>query len=211
MQVIGVECAAYTGMLHALGRGPAPAGGPTIAEGIAVKEAGEMTRQIIAALVDDIVLVDEDGLEHAVALLVERQRLVVEGAGAAPLAALLAYPDRFRGRRVGIVLSGGNIDGRLLASILQRELARDGRLVRLRVEITDVPGALAQVARIIGERGGNIVEIFHQRLFHDVSVKLAEIEVVVETRNPTHVGEIMAALREDGLPARLLSSTAVEG
>ena len=143
------------------------------------------------------------------ALFLDGQRLVVEGAGAVPLAALLAHRRRFRGKRVGLIVSGGNIDARLLASILQRALARAGRLVRLRVEITDVPGALAKVTRIIGERGGNILEIYHQRLFFDVPVKLAEVDVVVETRNAAHVGEIVAALTTDALPVRLLSSTAL--
>jgi hypothetical protein len=147
-------------------------------------------------------LVEEAALEHAVAALLDRERLVVEGAGAAPLAALLGNAARFRGRRVGLVLSGGNIDARLLASILQRELVRAGRLVRLRIEITDLPGALAKVTGAIGERGGNIVEIYHQRLFYDVPVKLAEVDAVVETRNPAHVGEIIAALAAAGFSTR---------
>jgi threonine dehydratase len=207
--IYGVECDSYAAMRHALGRGPAAKGGATLAEGIAVKEPGKITRRIVKALVDDVVLADEEAIEAAVALLLDAQRLVVEGAGAAPLAALLRHGRRFRGKRVGLVVSGGNIDARLLASIVQRSLARGGRLVRLRVEISDAPGALARVARIIGERGGNIVEIYHQRLFFDVPVKLAEVDVVVETRNPAHVGEIAAALSANGLPAHLLSSTAV--
>jgi threonine dehydratase len=206
--VIGVECASYASMRYALGRGKRPRGGTTLAEGIAVKEPGRLTRRIVAALVDDILLVEEAAIEAAVSLFLDRQRLVVEGAGAVALAALLAH-RRFRGQRVGLIVSGGNIDARLLASILQRALARAGRLVRLRVEITDVPGALAKVTRIIGERGGNILEIYHQRLFFDVSVKLAEVDVVVETRNAAHVGEIIAALTENALPVRLLSSTAL--
>jgi threonine dehydratase len=207
--VIGVECASYASMRYALGRGKRPGGGgTTLAEGIAVKEPGRLTRRIVAALVDDILLVEEEAIETAVALYLDRQRLVVEGAGAVSLAALLAH-RRFRGKRVGLIVSGGNIDARLLASILQRALARAGRLVRMRVEITDVPGALAKVTRIIGERGGNILEIYHQRLFFDVSVKLAEVDVVVETRNAAHVGEIMAALKANALPVRLLSSTAL--
>jgi threonine dehydratase len=209
LKVIGVECAAYAFMRHALGRGRPPAGGTTLAEGIAVKEPGKLTRPMIEALVDDILVVGEEAIEEAVALFLDGQRLVVEGAGAAPLAAVRAHPKKFRRKRVGLVVSGGNIDGRLLVSIVQRAVARAGRLVRLRVEITDVPGALATVSRIIGERGGNILEIYHQRLFFDVPVKLAEVDVVVETRNVAHVGEIVAALKANGLPARLLSSTAV--
>ncbi len=207
--LFGVECEGYASMLHALGRGPAPTGGATLAEGIAVKEPGKLTRRIIKALVDDILVADENAIERAVALLLDVQHLAVEGAGAAPLAALVANRRRFRGKRVGLVISGGNIDARLLASIVQRDLARQGRLVRLRVELSDAPGALARVARIIGERGGNIVEIYHQRLFFDVPVKMAEVDVMVETRNAKHVGEIVAALTASGLPARLLSSTAL--
>lgn len=208
--VIGVQCALYPAMLHAQGRCAAPIGGPTLAEGIAVKEPGAITRRIVDALVDDILLVDETALEHAVATLLDLEKVVVEGAGAAPFAALLGAPERFRGRRVGLVLSGGNIDARLLASILQRDLVRGGRLVRLRIQISDMPGALAKIAGIIGERGGNIVEIYHQRLFYDVPVKLAEVDVVVETRNATHVGEVVTALSAAGFPTQLLSNTALE-
>jgi len=207
--VIGVQCTLYGAMAHALGHCPAPLGGTTLADGIAVKEPGLLTQGMIAQLVDDILLVGESALERAVALLLDSERIVVEGAGAAPLAALLDHAERFRGRRVGLVLSGGNIDARLLASILQRELVRAGRLVRLRIEISDVPGALAKIAGIIGEKGGNIVEIHHQRLFHDVPVKLAEVDAVVETRNRAHGSEVMAALGTAGFPTRLLSSTAV--
>jgi threonine dehydratase len=209
--VIGVECAAYASMLHALGRCPKPAGGTTLAEGIAVKEPGKLTRAVVAALVDDILLVEEAALERAVGFLLDATKIVAEGAGAAAVAALLAHGERFRGRRVGLVLSGGNIDARLLASILQRELVRAGRLVRLRIEITDIPGALAKIAGIMGQQGGNIVEIYHQRLFQDVPVKHAEVDAVVETRNPRHVGELVAALSRAGFPTRLLSSTAIDG
>lgn len=208
--IVGVQCALFPSMVHALGRCAAPLGGPTLAEGIAVKEPGELTRAVIAALVDDILQVDETTIERAVAVLLDAAKLFVEGAGAAPLAALLSNAERFRGRRVGLVLTGGNIDARLLASILQRGLVRAGRLVRLRIEINDIPGALARIAGIIGEKGGNIVEIYHQRLFHDVPVKLAEVDAVVETRNPAHVGEVVSALAAAGFPTRLLSSTALE-
>jgi threonine dehydratase len=209
--IVGVEAASYASMAHALGRAPPPEGGTTLAEGIAVKEAGTLTRAIVAALVDDILLVAEDALECAIALLHESAKLVVEGAGAAALAALIGNAARFRGRRVGLILSGGNIDARLLASILQRELVRDGRLVRLRIEISDQPGALAKIAAIIGEKGGNIVEIYHQRLFQDVPVKLAEVDAVLETRNAGHVGELVGALSAAGFPTRLLSSSAMSG
>jgi threonine dehydratase len=218
VEIVGVEAALYPSMLHALHGAPAPAakgdagkinaGGQTIAEGIAVKEPGKLTRAIVAALVADILLVGENQMERAIDLMLDSEKLVVEGAGAAPLAALLAFPARFRDRRVGLVLSGGNIDARVLASILMRGLVRGGRLVRLRAEISDSPGALARVTRVIGERGGNIVEIYHQRLFYDVPVKLAEVDIVVETRNPGHVAELVKAMNEGGFPTRLLSSTA---
>jgi len=208
--LIGVESALYCSMAEAVGRGPAAPGGTTLAEGIAVKEPGRLTTPIVAALVDDILLADEPSLERAVATLLDTAKLVVEGAGAAPLAALLAHAERFRGKRVGLVLSGGNIDARLLASILQRQLVRAGRLVRLRIEISDMPGALAKIATIIGASGGNIVEIYHQRLFQDVPVKLAEVDAVLETRNPRHVGELVAALAGAGFPTRLLSSSALD-
>ncbi len=201
IEIIGVEAALYPSMRQALGGGaqPAPAGGQTIAEGIAVKEPGKLTQAICAALVADILLVAESALERAIETLLDSQKLVVEGAGAAGLAALLTYPDRFRGRKVALILCGGNIDARLLSSILMRGLVRAGKLVRLRVEISDSPGVLAKITRIIGDKGGNIVEIYHQRLFYDVSVKLAEVDVVVETRNAGHAG----------FRTRLLSNTAV--
>jgi threonine dehydratase len=209
IEVIGVEAALYPSMHHVIRGLPPEKGGQTIAEGIAVKEPGKLTKAIIEKLVADIVLVDEASLEGAIETLLVQQKLVVEGAGAAPLAALLADPKPYRGRRVALVLCGGNIDARLLASILMRGLVRAGRMVRLRVEISDQPGLLARVASVIGQKGGNIVEVYHQRLFQDVPVKLAELDVVVETRNPAHVGEILRALEAAGFPTRLLSQTAV--
>jgi threonine dehydratase len=210
VEIVGVEAALYPSMHHLLKGLPAPKGGQTIAEGIAVKEPGKLTSEIVRALVADILLVDEGQLECAVETLLDKQKLVVEGAGAAPLAALLSAPEQFRGRKVGLVLCGGNIDARIVASILMRGLVRAGRLVRIRVEISDAPGVLAKIAGIIGERGGNIVEIYHQRLFHDVPVKLAEVDAVLETRNPGHVGEIVKTLTAAGFPTRLLSNTAIE-
>ncbi len=208
--VIGIEVAGYASMRHALGRGPKPAGGETLAEGIAVKEPGRITTAITRALVDDILVVDEDAVERAVTTFIESQRLVVEGAGAVGLAALLAAPKRFRRKSVGLIVTGGNIDARLLSSILMRGLVRTGRLVRLRAEITDQPGTLAKLTRVVGDEGGNIVEIYHQRLFQDVPVKRAEIDIVVETRNRAHVSALIAAMGKAGFPTRLLSSTALD-
>ena len=166
---------------------------------------------MVSALVDDIVLVPERAIERAVQILIEEQRLVAEGAGAAGIAALVHAPERFAGRRVATVICGGNIDSRILASVMMRGLVRDGRLVRLRVEISDEPGVLATVARVIGETSGNIVEIYHQRLFQDVPVKQADLDAVVETRNADHVRDILARFDDLGMKARLLGTSAIDG
>jgi len=183
-----------------------PAAAATLAEGIAVKEPGRLTRHIVKSLVSDILLVDDVMIEGAIETLLERQKLVVEGAGAAGLAAVLAAPERFCGQRVGIVICGGNIDTRLLASIMMRGLVRECRFVRLRSELPDTPGALARLSGVIGWHAGNIVEVHHQRLFHDASVKRAELDVVVETQNRRHVTVLIDALIEAGFPTQLLSS-----
>jgi threonine dehydratase len=181
--------------------------GATLAEGIAVKEPGLLTRQIVAALVENILLVEDAQIEAAIEHLVDREKLVAEGAGASGVAALLGNAERFRGKRVGIVITGGNIDARLLASVLMRGLVREGCLVRLRSELPDVPGALARLSAVIGGRGGNIVEVHHQRLFQDASVKRAELDVVIETQSRRHVAAIVAALIAAGFPTELLSAT----
>jgi threonine dehydratase len=204
MRVYGVEAALYPSMRQALAGEPVSCSGATLAEGIAVKAPGRLTLEIARTLVDEILLVDEAALERAVFALMAEQKLVAEGAGAAGVAALMAEPGRFRGLRVGIVLCGGNIDARLLASVLMRGLVRDRRLVRLRVEIDDAPGALGTIARVIGEAGGNIVEVYHRRLFYDVPVKMAEVDVVVETRGPDHVERITSTLRGAGFATELM-------
>jgi threonine dehydratase len=210
IDILGVEAKLYPSMYNAV-RGLDPAsGGSTIAEGIAVKRPGERTKPIIEALVSDILLVGEDTLERAVMQLIEVQKVVAEGAGAAGLAAMLAYRERIAGKRVGTVIAGGNIDSRMLAHILLRGLVRDGRMVRLRIEITDQPGALARLAGVIGKAGGNIIEIYHQRMFHDVPVKKADIDAVVETRNAEHVREIVQGLNAIGFPTRLLGTSSVD-
>jgi threonine dehydratase len=210
IDILGVEAKLYPSMYNAV-RGLDPAsGGSTIAEGIAVKRPGERTKPIIEALVSDILLVGEDTLERAVMQLIELQKVVSEGAGAAGLAAMLAYRARIAGKRVGTVIAGGNIDSRMLAHILLRGLVRDGRMVRLRIEITDQPGALARLAGVIGKAGGNIIEIYHQRMFHDVPVKKADIDAVVETRNAEHVREIVQGLNAIGFPTRLLGTSSLD-
>jgi len=212
IEIIGVQSTLYPSMYRLMrGEDPGPpAAAATLAEGIAVKEPGQLTRRIVAALVSDILLVDDVAIEAAIEALIERQKLVVEGAGAAGLAAVLAAPERLRGRRVGIVICGGNIDARLLASILMRGLVREGRLVRLRSELPDIPGALSRLSGVVGKHAGNIVEVHHQRLFHDTSVKRAELDVVVETQNRRHVEVLIAALVAAGFPTHLLPSGAPE-
>jgi threonine dehydratase len=211
LEIYGVEAALYPSMYRALKGLKAKAGGPSISEGIAVKRPGRLTTPIVRRLVKEILLVEEDALERAVLAMAEAEKLVAEGAGAAGLAAMLAYSKRFKGRKVGLVVSGGNIDSRVLASILMRGLARDGRLARFRIEISDAPGLLSRVAGLIGKAGGNIIEVAHQRLYYDVPVTMAELDVAVETRNRGHVEEIRAALEAAGYRTRLMSSTAGGG
>lgn len=211
IEMIGVEAELFPSMKQVL-RGEQPrAGGTTLADGIAVKTPGRITREIIRALVADILLVSESELESAVSALVELQKLVAEGAGAAGVAALLAQAERFKGRKVATVICGGNIDVRLLSGVLNRALVRDGRVVRLRVSIVDQPGTLARLAEVIGQTGGNIVEVTHQRLFADVPVKQADIDVIVETRNREHVQEIVAGLKQAGFDSRVLSTKSIDG
>jgi threonine dehydratase len=179
-----------------------PSGGQTIAEGIAVKAVGNLTYAVARPLIDEVLLLEEPYFERAVALYCNVEKTVTEGAGAASLAALLAYPDRFRGKRCGLIISGGNIDPRLLASVLTRELVRALRLVSLRIVGDDRPGLLATVSATIGALGGNILEVAHNRLALDVPAKGAEFDIMIETRDAQHTQEIMDALRERGYPPR---------
>ena len=208
IKIIGVQTEAYPTMQLAIAGKEIECGGETLAEGIAVKKPGNVTRPVVAQLVDDIILVSERQLEWAVGALVEQQRVVAEGAGAAGIAAIYGNPALFAGKKVGVVICGGNIDPRLLASILNRNMAVDGRIARLRIDIADEPGMLAAISTAIGKCGGNIVEIYHQRLFYDVPAKLAKIDAVVETRGPAHVDEIMAALQAANFQVRQLEDSA---
>ena len=208
IKIIGVQTEAYPTMQLAIAGKEIECGGETLAEGIAVKKPGNVTRPVVAQLVDDIILVSERQLEWAVGALVEQQRVVAEGAGAAGIAAIYSNPALFAGKKVGVVICGGNIDPRLLASILNRNMAVDGRIARLRIDIADEPGMLAAISTAIGKCGGNIVEIYHQRLFYDVPAKLAKIDAVVETRGPAHVDEIMAALQAANFQVRQLEDSA---
>lgn len=207
LRIVGVETELYPSMYQLVHGEPIHCGGQSIAEGIAVKAPGAHTAAVVRELVDDLLLVPEEQIEIAIEHLVVAEKTVVEGAGAAALAAVLANPGRFRGATVGLVLTGGNIDTRLLSSILMRGLMRSGRITRMRVEIDDRPGVLAQVAQIIGEGRGNILEVAHQRMFPDVPAKLAELDVVIETRDRVHVRDIETRLRSAGFMVRELVNT----
>jgi len=211
IEVIGVEADLYPSMYQTLHGLQPTSGGETLAEGIAVKTPGTLTQDIVRRLVDDILLVDETAIETAVQTLLETGKVMAEGAGAVPLAAMMTNRERFMGRNVGLVICGANIDARILASILMRGMIRAGRLIRLRVAIKDSPGALSLIAEHIGETGGNIVEVNHQRMFYDVPVKQAELDVMVETRDAAHVSEIMTRLKAAGYSPSLVSGTAQHG
>ncbi len=204
IKMIGVETTSFSAMHQLLAGEPVTAGGDTIAEGIAVRDIGKTPLAIAKALLDQVLVVDEVAIERAIALFLEVEKTVAEGAGAACLAALLSHPQQFIGRKVGLVLSGGNIDTRLLASVLLRGLVRDGRIVRLRLMIGDLPGQLARVSGLIGKAGGNIVEVQHQRLFGAVVAKRTELDVTVETRGRDHVRELVEALSAEGFKVRVL-------
>lgn len=198
IEIYGVEAALYPSMKNALKGEHAPCTGQTIAEGIAVKAPGAIAQRVIAANVADILLAGESQIEAAVIKLLEIEKTVAEGAGAAGLAAVLANPELFRGRKVGIVISGGNIDIRLLSNVILRELAREGRILSLRVEIDDRPGVLARVAAIVGDAGGNILEVSHNRLLTGLSAKSADLGLFIEARDDVHAAEIKALLSKAG-------------
>jgi threonine dehydratase len=211
IRMIGCESELFPSMYQAI-RGQQPSsGGSSLADGIAVKNPGKLTRPVIERYVSEHVLLTEDEIETAVAVLSEYQKVVAEGAGATPFAAASRLREQLAGRKVALVICGGNIDARVLASVLMRGLVRDGRLVRLRVDINDAPGVLAKVSGLIGQTGANIVEVYHQRLFHDVPVRRAEIDCVVETRNREHVREIVDALASGGFRTRILSTLSADG
>jgi threonine dehydratase len=203
LHVFGVEAKGWAAMHQRLNGMPVAVGGDTIAEGMAVRDVGALTLEICRRLVDEVLLVEEETIERAIVALIEIEKTVAEGAGAAGLAALLEHRDRFAGKRVGIPICGGNIDSRLLSAVLMRGLVRDGRLVRLRVRMTDVAGSLAKVTALIGEAGGNIVEVQHQRVFGTASVKTPEVEFVVETRDREHTRAIAEHLDSHGAKVTL--------
>ena len=202
IHVIGVEPAMYPSFTARMRGVNAPCGGQSIAEGIAVKDIGKLTYQVARPLIDDVLLLEEPFFERAVALYCNVEKTIAEGAGAAALAALLAFPERFRGKKCGLIITGGNIDPRLLASVLTRELVRAQRLVSLRIIGDDRPGLLGKVSALIGQYGANIIEVAHNRLALDVPAKGAEFDLLIETRDAQHTQEIMDALRADGYPPR---------
>ena len=206
IQVIGVEAAMYPSMhIEINGLPNTITGGATIAEGIAVKKAGGLTAQIVKDVVDDIVLVEEEHLERAITLYTDVEKTIAEGAGAASLAALLAHPARFSGRKVGLVLCGGNIDTRLLASVLTRALVREKRMTNIRIIGDDRPGLLGMVSKIIGDSGANILEVAHNRIALDVPAKGAEFDILIETRDAQHTQEVIDVLGQAGYPPRPLN------
>jgi threonine dehydratase len=210
IEIVGAEAALYPSMWNAINGRHKTIGGPTLAEGIAVKNVGKLTLPIVRALVSDIILVDEAQLERAVNAFLTAQKAIAEGAGAAGLAAMLAEPERFRGRKVGLVLCGGNIDPRILASVMVRELERESRIVSFRLTIPDRPGVLGQIATRLGQLGANILEVDHKRLFLDVPAKGARLDVTVETRDREHADNIFDALDADGYaPVRIEAGDAM--
>ncbi len=211
IEMIGVESALYPSMWNAIRGAQRTLGGATLAEGIAVKNVGALTLPIIRDLVSDILLVDEEHIERAVNAYLTLQKTMAEGAGAAGLAAMLAEPGRFKGKRVGLVLCGGNIDPRILASIMIRELERESRIVSFRLTIADRPGLLGQIATTLGRLGANILEVDHRRMFLDVPAKGARLEVTVETRDAAHADEIFVAFEAEGFaPLRVDPGNAME-
>ena len=203
IEVVGVESNLWCAMHQRLAGLPVAVGGDTIAEGLAVRDVGELPLRVVRALVDEVLLVDEETIERAIVQFVEIEKTVAEGAGAAGLAALLQYPARFAGKRVGIPICGGNIDARLLADVLMRGLVRDGRMVRLQVTMPDISGALAKVATLIGDAGGNIVEVQHQRVFGTTSAKAPDVEFVIETRDREHTASLLSLLEARGVRASI--------
>jgi len=201
IEIVGVQTTRFPAMVNAVKGTHHAQGSSTIAEGIAVGTPGVLTQQIIASKVDDLLLVDEGDIEQGVLMLLEIEKTLVEGAGAAGLAALIRHPERFRGKRVGLVLSGGNIDPLLLAAIIERGMVRAGRLARIRVSARDVPGSLAHITATVAEAGANIDEVHHQRAFTMLAAQNVDVELVLQTRGRAHLASVLAALKDAGFEA----------
>ena len=202
-RMLGVQATLFPSMANALDGGTRAVGGNTLAEGIAVVEAGALTRKVARAYVDDVILVEERSLERALSLFMNEQKVLVEGAGAAGLAAIMADPERFKGRTVGLVLCGGNIDARLLSMILMRDLARAGRLARLRISLLDMPGQLMRVSTLIAEAEGNVIDVGHHRTYSDLPAKMTFMDVTIDTQGQEHLNRILANLRDNGYEVEL--------
>ena len=203
IEMVGVQAMRFPAMFNAIKGTHLPQGSNSIAEGIAVGTPGTIAQEIIRRLVDDLVLVDEGDIEQSIVMLLEVEKTLVEGAGAAGLAALLKYPERFQGKRVGLVLSGGNIDPLLLASIIERGMVRAGRLARIRISARDVPGSLATITAMVAQAGANIDEVHHQRAFTNLSAQNVEVELVIQTRSRQHIADVLAHLAQAGLEAQM--------
>ena len=204
IEVIGVQTTRFPAMFNVFKGTELAQGSSSIAEGISVGTPGQITQAIIKRLVNDMVLVDEGDIEQAIVMLLEVEKTLVEGAGAAGLAALLKYPERFQGKRVGLVLCGGNIDPLLLAAIIERGMVRAGRLARIRVSARDIPGSLARITATVAEAGANINEVHHQRAFTTLAAQNVEIELVIQTRGPQHIAQVLAELLKAGLEAKVV-------
>ena len=201
MEIVGVQTVRFPAMFNAIKGTQHPQGSSSIAEGIAVGTPGTLTRAIIATLADDMLLVDEGDIEQAIVMLLEIEKTLVEGAGAAGLAALLKYPERFKGKKVGLVLCGGNIDPLLLAAIIERGMVRAGRLARITVSVRDVPGSLAKITATVADAGANIDEVHHQRAFTMLAAQNVSLELVIQTRGREHIAQVLAALTAAGFEA----------
>jgi threonine dehydratase len=211
IEIVGVECSLYPSMWNAIHGDKRPCGGATLAEGIAVSQAGKLALPVVRELVREIILVDEPLIERAVNAFLTLQKAMAEGAGAAGLAAMLAKPERFAGRKVGLILCGGNIDPRILASVMVRELERETQIVSFRLTIPDRPGTLGQIATRLGSLGANILAVDHHRLFLDVPAKGAKLDVTMETRDGAHAERIFRALAADGYePVRMESGAVLQ-
>ena len=208
IKIFGVESNLYPSTFNIFNNKNLPCLGDTIADGIAVKSPGEITFPIIKKYIDDIFLVDEISIEHAISMLFEDERIISEGAGAAGLAAILSNKEFFRNKKVGTIICGGNIDSRIFAEILNKQLSRDGKLARIRIGITDEPGMLAKISNAIAINGGNIIEIYHQRMFHDVPVKKAKIDAIIEAQNTTNINEIIHTLKKENFEVSIVNENA---
>ncbi len=207
IEIIGAEAKLFPSMYHALRGEPSVCGGATLAEGIAVKDVAARTVAICKEYVDTVRLADETSIERAVFLLLSQQKTLAEGAAATSLAVILSDPDYFAGRKIGIVLTGGNIDPRILASISYRELEREQRIINLRFSIDDKPGILGRITTLLGDQGANVLEVSHHRMFLDISAKGAQLDIMIETRDGKHAGDIVALIRAEGFSVKVLNSS----